>query len=683
MEVQSTLPIPSHHQSSASENRSSDTDEKHLLKKPSSDFPTKHLTFVNPDLINAQGSSSQQTPRYNIIEPNSPATQPREIPLFHQLPLSRAGSTKKREHRRSLGGLSASSSFLGSTISASPSSCYPSPLLNAMTDMTPLPSPVLQANETAWRLHSRPPSRDFSISSTKEPGTAASALPRRKPYSGLSHIETATRPDDERSEQSKARSVSQYVPDHLKHQPSRNASARLPEALQVSTVSPPLSNISLQRERHFALERGIKPVIQKPPTPPPSSRGAESDEEGISRQSSLSDPTVKAETYTAVVHRTNKEVHWRNLLFLGEGSFSKVYLAAEIDDRVGHIDISSPVMSSPVSTKSTSSLRDPGLVAVKVVQHGPVGGASSERIEVSVKRELGILKKIRHPSLIHIIASSIESERTLLVMQYCAGGDLFNFASRQGTKSMGAAGRAASIRLTQRIFGELVGAVDYLHQHNIIHRDIKLENVLLNVPQSALQALITSDTSGSLDHYTEPIITLTDMGLSKEIDPSQPMQTTRCGSEDYAAPELLMGLQYDGRSTDCWALGVMLYALLEGRLPFDPPADKRSALMSEGDRRRKMLHRIAHIEFSWMQYHEDGDSDGDDDNEDASRADCAWGLDADQTVRVRAGKEIVTNLLKRGRSRWAIKDLDENAWVQSGMPISGLQFPASAWDADE
>jgi serine/threonine protein kinase len=90
--------------------------------------------------------------------------------------------------------------------------------------------------------------------------------------------------------------------------------------------------------------------------------------------------------------------------------------------------------------------------------------------------------------------------------------------------------------------------------------------VLLNIPIQVHADVLDWQT---LDRA---VVTLTDLGLSRRIPepPESPLLTTRCGSEDYAAPELLMGQPYDGRQTDAWALGVMLYALMEGRLPFDP-----------------------------------------------------------------------------------------------------------------
>jgi protein-serine/threonine kinase len=88
-----------------------------------------------------------------------------------------------------------------------------------------------------------------------------------------------------------------------------------------------------------------------------------------------------------------------------------------------------------------------------------------------------------------------------------------------------------------------------------------------------------------------PLIALSDLGLSRPYDPHSPLLTTRCGSTDYAAPEIILGQPYDGRLTDSWALGVILYCLLESRLPFDPPPESR--------RSPKIAHRIAMGQWKW------------------------------------------------------------------------------------
>ncbi|ANB12416.1 serine/threonine protein kinase PRR1 [Sugiyamaella lignohabitans] len=101
-------------------------------------------------------------------------------------------------------------------------------------------------------------------------------------------------------------------------------------------------------------------------------------------------------------------------------------------------------------------------------------------------------------------------------------------------------------------------------------------------------------------HYKRPLATLTDLGLSRKIDPENPQLVTRCGSEDYVPPELLMGQPYDGRQTDSWALGVLLYAVMEGRLPFDPPKN-----VGGGRSRGRTAHRIARVEWSWIAFKND------------------------------------------------------------------------------
>ncbi|KAF9899971.1 hypothetical protein EC991_008054, partial [Linnemannia zychae] len=87
-----------------------------------------------------------------------------------------------------------------------------------------------------------------------------------------------------------------------------------------------------------------------------------------------------------------------------------------------------------------------------------------------------------------------------------------------------------------------------------------------------------------------PKVKLTDFGLAKVIDLDSPLLTTRCGSEDYAAPEIILGQPYDGREADIWSLGVVLYALLVGFLPFN---------MRPGSSRKSFLSMIAHAEFGF------------------------------------------------------------------------------------
>lgn len=153
--------------------------------------------------------------------------------------------------------------------------------------------------------------------------------------------------------------------------------------------------------------------------------------------------------------------------------------------------------------------------------------------------------------------------------------------------------------------------------------------------------------------YPYSIITLTDLGLSRRVADDEKL-TTRCGSDDYAAPEVIMGQPYDGRATDAWSLGVLLYALLESRLPFDPNPG-----MPEGHKQRsRTSHRIARVEWMWIEYAgEEGDHEGDPEK---------------FKERGLEGAMIVTEgLLKRARSRWSMEKVAEQEWVKGGIQVEG------------
>lgn len=149
------------------------------------------------------------------------------------------------------------------------------------------------------------------------------------------------------------------------------------------------------------------------------------------------------------------------------------------------------------------------------------------------------------------------------------------------------------------------------------------------------------------------MVTLTDMGLSREIPrpPESPLLSTRCGSEDWAAPEVLMGQHYDGRQTDAWALGVLLYALMEGRLPFDPLPGARG---DPARNKARTPHRIARCEWQWVKY---GDEDGD------------W--DPVKGKVYEDARPIVDGLLKRVSRRTGLEQVREMDWVKNGVDVDG------------
>ncbi|KAF2144098.1 uncharacterized protein K452DRAFT_223381 [Aplosporella prunicola CBS 121167] len=531
--------------------------------------------------------------------------------------------------------------------SLSPSSAISSPALGALTDITPLPSPlVMNDSPGPWRramVHQRPGSGGSSGTGTvKEDsmtmlsnGTLSPSRTPSKKHKGYSDLMTAAveangaNMDKNKASHGRNRSLSEYVPEHAYNSRPRNVTVSSGTNAPITEEAE--STPHLHREEYLAEQRGLAPASgaaprRTLPTPPPSNRSStESEEEEMK-----DDADMEGIEYLAIRHDPEKKKKkiYRPIRQLGQGTFSKVLLATR-----------QKLASKEIPDESEL---DPNkLVAIKIVEHGPAGGADEERVELSLKREVEMLKSVHHPSLIRLKAFDCDENQALLVLTYTPGGDLFDLAS-SGREILTAG-------LVQRMFAELVGAVRYLHKELIVHRDIKLENVLLNYPVSLLPSIQPPQS------HRYPLITLTDLGLSRRIEPASPLLTTRCGSEDYAAPEILLGQEYDGRQTDAWAVGVLLYALMEGRLPFDPPPGKARG-------RSRAVHRIARCDWMWCRF---GDENGD------------WDESKPETSGWEGARTVVEGLLKKvSRGRLPLEDVEQMEWVREGITVEGgLKIP--------
>ena len=345
--------------------------------------------------------------------------------------------------------------------SLSPSSAISSPALNALGDLTPLPSPLVMGDSPGpWqRAVPRPrgpsvSSRDDIYLSSNRATLSPSPSLKKKGYQRLktAGVEaTDARMQAHQNNEAareRNRSISEYTPDSL-HNPR-------PRNVTIGNVAPEgdaTMQQRLRREQYLASQRGIVPA-QVPldlPTPPASNasnRSVTDEEDHISEE----DETK----YIAVRHGAQmKKKLWRPVRQLGQGTFSKVYLAT----------CERTTAKDPLDEKSLDLRK---LVAIKVVEHGPAGGADEERVELSLKREVEMLRSVSHPSLVHLRAFDHSEAQALLVLTYCPGGDLFDVASDHRD--------VLSIDIVQRVFAEMVGAVRYLHEKLIVHRDIKLES---------------------------------------------------------------------------------------------------------------------------------------------------------------------------------------------------------------
>lgn len=349
--------------------------------------------------------------------------------------------------------------------SVSPGTVISSPQLAAMLDITPLPSPTMAAFES-WKALSRTRSRGSSISSLKaemapaafSSSTLSPTSPRRKGYPGLkSRPPSRSGASDDHgpsAEHTRTRSVSDYVPEALAVLKPRN--------VVVSTGAPldgTQSATGMHREEYLGPQRGLSK--DKTPVIPNHSDGLNRTHED--------EPAAKRPKLEILEARSISRGEPRSyeiIRQLGQGTFSKVYLAVRQVQNDGKDSVDYRQDSVNMAGVRARSRR---LVAIKVVEHGPAGGADAERIEVGLKREVDLLKSIQHPSLVHLKAFGNDGNaRALLVMNYCPGGDLFEVATKHRD--------VLTPSLVRRIFSELVSAARYLHQKYIVHRDIKLES---------------------------------------------------------------------------------------------------------------------------------------------------------------------------------------------------------------
>ncbi|CAE6434568.1 unnamed protein product [Rhizoctonia solani] len=242
---------------------------------------------------------------------------------------------------------------------------------------------------------------------------------------------------------------------------------------------------------------------------------------------------------------------------------------------------SSPVAKFDILEETSATGR---LVAVKMMDRALCD--VNDRTRISFVREVEVLRHISHPSIVAYLHSFTTPTHHCLVVERIGGGELFDLINKEENQNK------MSETLLRRLWGELCRAVGWMHSVALVHRDIKLENILVT----------SNPFTQPVPPLTTPLLKLTDFGLSRFIDPDNPKLTTRCGSEEYAAPEIIMGSPYDGRETDAWACGVVLFALSTGVLPFaDPsgvsPAPSTHSAHSPTQQRRSYLLRIAQCQY--------------------------------------------------------------------------------------
>ncbi|XP_035521965.1 MAP/microtubule affinity-regulating kinase 4 isoform X1 [Morone saxatilis] len=229
------------------------------------------------------------------------------------------------------------------------------------------------------------------------------------------------------------------------------------------------------------------------------------------KTTSQSSRSLGARCRNSIASCSDEQPHignYRLLKTIGKGNFAKVKLARHI-----------------LTGKE---------VAIKIIDKTQLNPTSLQKLF----REVRIMKGLNHPNIVQLF-EVIETDKTLyLIMEYASGGEVFDYLVSHG--------RMKEVEARAK-FRQIVSAVHYCHTKNIVHRDLKAENLLLDADAN---------------------IKIADFGFSNEFTLGNKLDTF-CGSPPYAAPELFQGKKYDGPEVDVWSLGVILYTLVSGSLPFD------------------------------------------------------------------------------------------------------------------
>lgn len=198
---------------------------------------------------------------------------------------------------------------------------------------------------------------------------------------------------------------------------------------------------------------------------------------------------------------------------IGEGAFGKVYLANHV------------LLNVQVVLKC-GLIDDPNIV-----------------------REVYYHRQLQHKNIVKLY-EVIKTEKHLwMALEYCEGSELFYYIYEK---------RRLEYHECQNLFNQIITGVKYVHSLNLAHRDLKLENILL------------ADTKKS-------IVKLTDFGFVREFNPiKRRFLSTVCGTTVYMAPELIKNQPYSGFAIDIWSLGVILFTMLYGEMPFDEDDDLKT-----------------------------------------------------------------------------------------------------------
>ncbi|CAL8102439.1 unnamed protein product [Calicophoron daubneyi] len=215
----------------------------------------------------------------------------------------------------------------------------------------------------------------------------------------------------------------------------------------------------------------------------------------------------KRSGHKSEIRRGKRLGFYRLILDIGRGNFSKVKLATHL------------ILDAEV--------------AVKIIDRTKFD-AKTRRL---LSQELDNMEHLNHPNIIRVFEVHESPQRWHLIMEYAPAGELHSYLKRNGRMEDKAA---------KNLSTQIISALEHMHKHGVVHRDLKAENVMFS---------------------SSTWVKVGDFGFSKFVNPTDAL-TTFCGSPPYAAPELFVADSYIGPAVDLWALGVLIFYMVTGGLPF-------------------------------------------------------------------------------------------------------------------
>ncbi|KAI3645187.1 hypothetical protein MP228_011351 [Amoeboaphelidium protococcarum] len=232
----------------------------------------------------------------------------------------------------------------------------------------------------------------------------------------------------------------------------------------------------------------------------------------------LDQNVLQEQGLTELLAATSMNLKWQQGKYLGSGAFGSVYAALNLESG--------------------------DMMAVKEIKLLDQG--NMKKLVRSVIDEMSVLQNLRHPNIIEYYGAEVHRDKVFIFMEFCSGGSLFNMLE---------SGRIEEEKVLQLYTYELLQGLQYLHQHNIIHRDIKPDNVLI-------------------DHHG--VLKLVDFGGAKQLVDRNSIQTSKkkqaslTGTPQYLAPEVVTGKNAGAKlgAQDIWSLGCVLLEMATGKRPW-------------------------------------------------------------------------------------------------------------------